>query len=253
MEWFEDLYNRPIYFDLYAEDDTRLALKEVDGIIQLLDLKPDQSLLDVCCGYGRHAVELAKRGYQVTGIDLSPKQIEQAQRRAAEAGVSAQFISGDARTMEFPSRFDVLLNLFLAFGYFQDEKENLRMLERMADATRPGGILLMDLWNREKEIRAFAPRMREHHGDIVIDKQWEFDAWNGRLNWTNTVTFPDGRIESWDHSIRAYTLIELRNMFHAVGFEVEKVFGDFAGNPYTLDSSNMILLARKRYGLGLSI
>ena len=129
LEWFEDLYNRQIFFDLYVEEDIRKAPKEVNGVVKILGLKPGQSILDVCCGYGRHSIELARRGYRVTGIDLSPKQIAVARRRAKEEDLTINFLIGDAREMEFQNKFDITLNLFLSFGYFKDDAENLKMLQ----------------------------------------------------------------------------------------------------------------------------
>jgi SAM-dependent methyltransferase len=246
MEWFRDLYNRQIYFDLYAQADTQLALQEVDGMVELLGLAPGSRVLDVCCGYGRHAIELAKRGHQVTGVDLSPLQIEAARENAQAAGVEVDFVVGDAREMGYREAFDVTLNLFTSFGFFEDEADNLAMLASIARASAPGGRLLLDLWNREKQIRDFRPLEVEERADGVrIEKRWAFDAWGGRLNWRNQVTFPDGRVERWEHSIRAYTLVELRQMLEQVGFKLERVYGAFDGRAYTLDAPQMVLVARK--------
>jgi SAM-dependent methyltransferase len=246
MDWFEDLYNRQIYFELYSESDTRLATQEVDSIVRLLGLEPGQALLDVCCGYGRHAIELAKRGYHVTGIDLSPLQIQAAIKSAHAADVRVNFIVGDARKMGFQDEFDVTLNLFTSFGFFQDEADDVQMMECIARATLPGGLFLMDLWNREKQLRDFSPvQIEEWETGVRIEKKWQFDAWRGKIEWTNTVTFPDGRVESWDHSIRAYTLVELRHMLKKVGLELERVFGAFDGRDYSLDAPQMITVARK--------
>ena len=245
MNWYEDIFNRQIFFDLYSEEDIRIAPQEVESIVKLLHLQPGLSILDVCCGYGRHAIELAKRGYEVTGIDLSPKQIGVAIQRAKEAGLAINFVVGDAREMKFQNEFDITLNLFLSFGYFQEEMDNLKMLEKIARATASDGLFLMDLWNREKQIRDFTPKEIEEHGEIIIEKRWHFDPWEGRLNWENTVIFPDRRKESWEHSIRAYTLVELKNILNEVGFQLEKVFGDFDSHDSTIDSPNMILVSRK--------
>jgi ubiquinone/menaquinone biosynthesis C-methylase UbiE len=96
-------------------------------------------VLDVCCGYGRHALELGRRGRRVTGIDLAPAQIEFARRRAEAAGIQpAQFVQGDVRTMQFAEPFDACLNLFTSFGFFDDDG-NQEMLARIAQATRADG------------------------------------------------------------------------------------------------------------------
>ena len=245
MNWHQDLYNRQIYLDLYAEEDTRLAVEQVDDLVRLLDIPPGASILDVCCGYGRHAIELAKRGFRVTGIDLAPKQIDEAKRRASESDIEIEFLHGDAGEMSFLKPFDVALSLFLSFG-FDDDEGNLRMLRRISEATASGGVLLMDLWNREKEIRDFSPvAIEERDGGIRVEKRWEFDQWNGRLNWENLVKLPDGSTERWEHSVRAYTLVELRHMLEEVGFRMEKVYGDFKGSDYTLASAQMVTLSRK--------
>jgi SAM-dependent methyltransferase len=246
MQWFEDLYNRQIYFDLYAESDTQLAVEEVDQIIALLNLVPGQSILDVCCGYGRHAIELARRGFQVTGVDLSPVQIASARERAQATKVRVDFVIGDARQMPYQDQFDVSLNLFTSFGFFEDDADNFKMLQRIAGATVPGGRFLIDLWNREKQIREFEPiEVEEWTGGVRIEKEWHFDAWSGRINWTNRVLFPDGRQEGWNHSVRAYTLVELRRMLEQVGFKLERVHGGFDGRDYSLDAPQMIIIARK--------
>jgi SAM-dependent methyltransferase len=247
MEWFRDLYNRQIYFDLYAQADTRLAIQEVEGIVNLLRLEPGQRVLDVCCGYGRHAIELARRGHRVTGVDLSPVQIRAARENAQAAGVEIDFVVGDAREMGYQDQFDVTLNLFTSFGFFDDEADNLAMLGSIARASAPGGLFLLDLWNREKQIRDFKPVEVEERADGVrIEKRWAFDAWRGRLNWSNHVTFPDGREERWEHSVRAYTLVELRQMLERVDFELERVYGGFDSRANTLDAPQMVLVARRR-------
>ena len=249
MTWYEDLFNRQTFLDLYAEQDSRLAVQEVDGLVSLLNLQPSQSILDVCCGYGRHAIELAKRGHRVTGVDLAPLQVNAAVAGAAKAGVQAEFLVGDARHMRFQQGFDVTLNLLTSFGLFEEDAEHLEMLARIADATKLGGLFLMDLWNREQVIRDFGEREIETRPDgIKIEEQWSFDPWRGRIDWDNTVRFPDGSCETWHQSVRAYTLVELKNMLGHAGFEMERVYGDFQGRAYSLDSPNMITVSRKLGG-----
>lgn len=245
MTWYEDLYNRQIYFDLYAEEDTRLAVKQVDDLLKLLDVPPGASILDVCCGYGRHAIPLAGRGFRVTGIDLAQQQITEANTRAAQAGVEAAFILGNAREMSFAEPFDVSISVFVSFG-FDDDEDNLELLRRISQATAPGGLLLMDLWNREREVRELTPlEIETRPGGVRVEKRREFDCWNGRLNWENTVLLPDGSAETWRQSMRLYTLEELRRMLDAVGFRLERVYGDLRGSRYAPDSPQMVTVSRK--------
>ena len=247
MKWYEDLYQRQLYLDLYAEGDTQIAPHEVDAVVRLLGMPAGCSVLDVCCGYGRHAIELARRGYRVTGIDLAPRQIEEAQLRARAAGVTARFVVGDARAMDFEQEFAVCLNLFTSFGFFDTDAENLEMLRRIAQVAAPGGRFLLESWNRERVIREFAPcEVEELAGGIQIEKTWQFDAWAGRIDWQNTVTFPGGRQERWGHSIRANTLAELRHLLETAGFALERAYGDWDGRDYDLASERLIAVAKRR-------
>ncbi len=236
MTWFEDLYNRQIYLDLYAPEDIKLAKIEIDRLVRILELSPEQTILDVCCGYGRHALELARRGFTVTGIDLASRQIDAAKIQANAEDLDVTFQCGDAREMIFARPFDVTLNLFTSFGFFPTDAENRRMLGKIFEATSPGGSFLLDFWNRERILRKFTPQETETRPDgIRIDKQWEFDAINGRINWDNQVIFPDGKHARWSQSVRAYTLFEIRTLLEAVGFTVDKVFGNWEGREYSVE------------------
>lgn len=247
MEWWEDIYNRQIYFDLYEEADAQLAEQQVQQIIALLHLPDGASTLDLCCGYGRHSIKLAQRGFKVTGVDISAKQIQHAREVAAKAHAQVDFQVADARTLNFQATFDVVLNMFTSFGFFKNDNENRQVLQGVFRALKPGGKLLIDFWNREKEIRDFQPTACEKIRDIIVLKEWQFDAIAGRLNWTNTVIFPDGRRESWDHSVRAYTVAELKTLVEDAGLKFEAVYGSLAGEEYTMDSAAAIIVARKPF------
>lgn len=245
MEWWEDIYNRQIYFDLYEQEDTKLAEKEVQQVLTLLYPPEGARILDLCCGYGRHSIPLARRGFQVTGVDISTTQIQHAREVASKANAHLDFHVADARKLNFQEAFDVVLSMFVSFGFFNDENEAKAMLQGVFSALKPGGKFLLDFWNREKEIREFKPYACEKNRDVIVLKEWQFDALAGRLNWTNTVIFPDGKRESWDHSVRAYTVAELKALLEEVGLKFEAVYGSLAGEDYTLDSPSAITIATR--------
>jgi SAM-dependent methyltransferase len=212
----------------------------------LLDLHPPAHILDVPCGYGRHSIELARRNFRVTGVDLSEVQIARARKKAAEAGVSSHFIVGDARALPVAGPFDAAINMFLSFGYFATDEENQAMLDGIARVLRSGGRLLIDFWNREHEMRAFQPTVLDKRDDGILEiEDWSFDPMAGRLNWTNTVIFPDNRRETWAHSIRAFTVAEVKKMVETAGLTLLSVYGDLDGTPYTMDSESAIFVAGK--------
>ena len=127
---------------------------EVRFLVRLLRLPAGAKILDVPCGYGRHSIELARRGFRVTGIDISAALLAQARRAAADLGVEVEFRRRDMRRLAYRGRFDAVLNLFTSFGYFGDagDLEILRRFRRAlrpARAGEPGGWLVLHLINRD--------------------------------------------------------------------------------------------------------
>lgn len=254
-EWWRDVFDRPAFLELYERADTELAVRQAEHILRLLGgeagaLRPPARILDVCCGYGRHSIELARRGFRVVGVDISEVQVGHARRKAAGAAAGAgtvpAFVIGDARALPVRGPFDAAINMFLSFGYFATDAENQAMLDGIARALRPGGRLLVDFWNREHEIRSFQPTVVDKRDDGIIEiEDWTFDHLAGRLNWTNTVIFPDGRRESWEHSLRAFTVAEVRQMLEAAGFRLVNVYGRLEGEAYTMDSEAAVFVAER--------
>jgi len=245
-EWWHDVFNRPAFFKLYQRADLARAATQVDQVLALLDLHPPARVLDVCSGYGRHSVELARRGFTVTGVDISEVQVAQAVRHAASAEVRPAFVIGDARALPVRGPYDAAINMFLSFGYFATDAESQAMLDSVARVLRRGGRLLIDFWNREREVRGFQPTVLDRRDDGILEiEDWSFDPLAGRLNWTNTVIYPDGRREAWSQSIRAFTVAEVRAMLEAAGFVLTALYGNLEGEPYTMDSDAAIFVAER--------
>jgi SAM-dependent methyltransferase len=245
-EWWHDVFNRPAFFDLYQRADLDRAATQVDQVLTLLDLRAPAHVLDVCCGYGRHSVELARRGFDVAGVDISEVQIANALKHAASAGARPAFVVGDARALPVRGPFDAAINMFLSFGYFATDEESQAMLDGVARALRRGGRLLIDFWNREIEIRNFQSTVLDRRDDDILEiEDWRFDHLAGRLSWTNTVIYPDGRREAWSQSIRAFTVVEVKTMLERAGFALTALYGSLAGEPYAMDSESAIFVAQR--------
>ncbi len=245
MEWWRRLFNSTLYFDLYESQDTELAKTQVPQLTALLGLAPPARVLDVGCGYGRHSVELARLGFQVTGVDISEVQLARAGEKAQAAEVAVDFRLGDARALEFEGEFNAAVSMFLSFGFFETDAEHVSMLRGISRALRPGGRFLLDFWNREYEIQRFDRWQVERTGEVYEVEEWDFDYLNGRLNWTNHAFFPDGRHESWYHSIRAYTVVEVKSLLEHAGLHLDAVYGSLAGSPYSIESQAAIFVATK--------
>ena len=214
--WYVTLFERD-WYDLLAPGGKRSQVdqdafaeqteQEVEFISAVLDLPAEASILDLCCGWGRHTIRLATRGYRMSGLDLSRYHLELARQAATEAGVDSQWLESDMRGVPSPNEsFDAVVNLFTAFGYF-DDADNQRVLEEVSRVLKPGGRFLLDVINRDNLMRVFRETdWRESDDGEVILEQRRWDAATGRIHAAWTVVGTDGQRVTHAHDERIYTL-----------------------------------------------
>lgn len=243
---FAQLFDADEY--LYFMEDTLRQENtpgQVDFIEQWVLPFPGASarILDLGCGHGRHAIELARRGHRVTGIDLAESFLSMARRAAAEAGAAVEFLLGDMADLRPESEFDAAICLFDAFGFF-DDAHALRTLQAVHRALAPGGRLLLDLRTREWMLRlAPATVVDMGNGDLMIDRQ-QFDPLSGRLVDRRTTLRGDRRRDV-TFSVRLYTFTEISSLLAAAGYGIEWVGGGFDGAPLSPDRPRTLIIARR--------
>ena len=227
-----------------AEDEERTRA-QVDFVIERLGLEPGARILDLACGHGRHAIELARRGLRVTGLDISEPSLEIARERAATQDVDLELVAGDMRELPWEDEFDAVLNLWTAFGYFADEAEDARVLAAVGRALRPGGSLLLDTLNVLRLARTWQPHGWQEldDGRLMIEDR-AYDHLAGRSTAVWTVIGPDGSRSAHRHSLRAYTLPELRVLLEAAGLDVVDAWGGWEGEPFDWEAPRLIVHAR---------
>ena len=219
--------------------------EEVDGVLDLADAPSDARVLDLACGQGRHAVEFARRGHEVTGVDLSTTLLSHARQRAAEAGVEVTWLHQDMR-VPVDGDYDLAVNLFNAFGYLESEHEDQRVLDTVAAALRPGGVFIQEISNREAQIRD--PRSAEVHRideRLTLIEEREIDLRSSRLRVDYTYVEGDRVTGRRHHVLRLYTLTELVAMHEAAGLHVEVVRGGWDGSALALDDFYVVLRSRR--------
>lgn len=218
--------------------------QEVRFITAVLELPAGSDILDLYCGYGRHAIELARMGYAVTGIDATQAFLDIAVQKAAEEKVAVTFRQGDMRQLAYDGAFDAVINMFAAFGYFADD-ENAAVVRRVARALKPGGLFLIDLLNREWMVRNNLNRYWRHpSGEYVLSYKVELRQGVATMKRVllNQVS---GAKTQYEFVLRAYSLPELEAVLDKSGLRVKATFGGFDGRPYGSDAPRMIILARK--------
>jgi SAM-dependent methyltransferase len=156
------------------------APQEVEQVLALAQLTPPLRVLDLPCGVGRHSLELARLGCEVTGVDRTAHYLAQAREKFNAAGLNAQFIESDMRTFQQPAAFDLAINLYTSFGYFEDVNDDLRVLANFYASLRPGGVLVMDLMGKEVLARIYTPRDWQTlaDGTIVLNERSVHHDWS---------------------------------------------------------------------------
>lgn len=215
----------------------------VDSILALSSAVPGSRVLDVCCGPGRHALEFAKRGYQVTGVDITKPYVEAARESMLAMNLSAEFIHADAREWSRNAAFDLAINLFTSFGYFETRAEDVLMLRHIHQSLKPGGTLAMELLGKEMAARDFIEgEWFERDGRFILTEFSVVGAWEGLRNrWV----IMDGkqRVDRvWVQ--RLYSATELRSALVEAGFASVDLFGSWSGTPYDASAGRLVALAR---------
>jgi SAM-dependent methyltransferase len=245
VDWFEDdaFWST---FDAYIFSADRLggAEPQVERVIALARVTGG-TVLDLCCGPGRHAAAFAGRGFRVTGVDRSRALLDRAHAHAVEAGVEVELVERDMREFVRPSAFDLVVNLFTSFGYFSDAADELRVLRNVHDSLRPDGTFVIDVMGKEVLARIFQPTLSvsSPDGRLFVTRQRILGDWTRvacewlAIEGTSVRSF---RFEHWIYSGR-----ELRELLVQAGFRDVRLFGDFEGGEYGPQATRLVAVARK--------
>jgi 2-polyprenyl-3-methyl-5-hydroxy-6-metoxy-1,4-benzoquinol methylase len=238
------------FFDSHAEHYmkngfTKHTLQEVDFLIEELKLPPGSRILDIGCGTGRHSIELTRRGYSMTGVDISTGMLREAETAAKEAGVTVEWVHSDAVQFEATRPYDAVICLCEgAFGLLnrdEDPTEHaLKIFGNMNHALKPGAQLVLTTLNAYAKIRELTQE------DIDAGR---FDPVTMIESHVTTWDLPEGKKEVQVRE-RRYFPSELRLLLQTCGFAVENIWGGTAGNwkrkALNLDEIEIMLVARKK-------
>jgi len=248
--WTEETFvENPGVFRPELEKRAAAAVEEVDALVDLLadehGLDP-ASVLDVPCGIGRHAVPLAERGLDVTGVDISPEYVDGARERAAAAGVDPTFREGDMRDLDVAGRFDLVANLWTSFGYF-DADTDRAVLADLRERVADGGALVMELSNKEGMLAAFDDDGVTRTDDHLVVETREYDPERSRVATEREVFAVED--DGYDHlgtmsfETRVLAPDTLRRWLLDVGFGSVALYADYEGGALTRESTRMLAVA----------
>ncbi len=246
MTWYKDLFatEDPARYEKYIESDASRA--QVDFVIDKLALEPGAKVLDLCCGQGRHLIDLARRGYDVVGLDLSEYQLEKCKTAAAAEGINPVLVHADMRNIGFENEFDAVISMFTSFGYLETTDEDQKVLNAASLALKGGGSLFLDIHNRDAVVAGFRPIewTENGRGDLVLSER-HFDPVAGRINAKEVTIHCDGHRTETSHSLRMYNYNELERMLELAGLCIDQVYGGYDSSPFAGASRAMLVFARK--------
>ena len=237
-QWFESWFDTPYYHLLYKNRDNREAHQFLDLVLQQIPIAPPDSILDLACGKGRHAIYLAEKGFNVTGFDLSPANIEAASEFSHE---HLRFAIKDMRDNLGKEKFDAIFNLFTGFGYFNSDAENFLVFENVKKALKDNGWFLFDYLNEPYvrhlkqlntgfEIEGVTFKTRKEFKDRWVIKHIE--------------VIDQGQHFHFSEKVAMYAKAELEHVLQSLGFEIVKVYGSYRLEAYQEQSPRLILLAK---------
>jgi SAM-dependent methyltransferase len=243
--WFENAQFwkdfEPLFFDQKRMETTP---GEVNQIISLLSLPANSSILDMACGIGRHSLEFARRGYDVTAVDIAEYYLNQLWEQSQKESLEIEIIKSDMREYVSQSSFDAALLMFTSLGYFTDVKDELKVVRNIYQALNPGGLLLIDQMGKEIVQQIFQPRdWHEIDGTYWLEERIPDDDWEHLTN--RWIIYTKGKIREYKFRLKLYSATELSAMLKQSGFKKIRIYGDLSGTPYDEKAKRLIVIGQK--------
>ena len=237
--WNEEWFNTEDYLNVYQHRNDADAERLVNLILANTILDHNAEVIDLACGNGRHSIHFAECGYNVKAVDLSENLLCVARKSAESLGLKIKFVNSDLRSFQSSSKFDLAVNLFTSFGYFETDDENFSLFPKVFNLLKNKGYFVIDYFNANY----LSNNLVTHSEDIVSEKKiiQERRIIGHRVIKDITIS-KDGLRKSFRESVRMYSGTELLTAIKNSGFKIHKVFGDFDGSKFDLNSSPRIII-----------
>lgn len=253
-DWFKKWFNTGDYLDLYNHRDSADAAKIAKLIENTVKLPKGSNILDVACGNGRHSRIFAKEGFNVLGIDLSPYLINEAKKELRKSTDQIKerlnFEIRDMRHLRYKKRFDMVINLFSSFGYFEDDKDNLRVIKGISSSLKKGGYFFFDYLNPvslRKNLVPFDISIRNHNVILQVRNIKGNSVYKDIAIVKNSKTSRTPVVSRFNEMIKLYGPEDFKTFFSRFGLKIVRKFGDYQGSTFKKsESERMIIVAVKK-------
>ncbi|MFO8110647.1 MAG: methyltransferase domain-containing protein [Thermoplasmata archaeon] len=244
-DWFEDQWfwkdYRPV---LFPRERLEKTSRQVDRFVELLALEKDAKILDLACGIGRHSLELARRGYDVTGLDLSEAYMKEASKKAEDRGLPVEFIQDDMRSFVREHHYHAVINFWSSFGYFEVEADNYRVIKNIHSSLKKGGRFLIDVMGKEILHRIYSERdWGRIDGGYFLEERFLKDE--GEYLESNWILIKDGKVKEHKFLYKLYSKYEIKELLKRAGFSSIDIYGDLYRSNYGVQAERLIAVAKK--------
>ena len=242
-EWFESWFESEEYLNVYKHRDENEARLLIDSIISITNIKKNSKILDLACGAGRHSIEFAQKGFSVTAVDLSKNLLNIAKQNAQSANVEIDFIRADIRNFIIDKKFDLIVNLFTSFGYFESDEENFKVFEIAYNNLNEKGIFVFDYFNKkflEKNLKP-SSNLNLDDGEIIQKRRIE----KGRVI-KDIIIKKNGSEKRFNESVKIYSLDEIKSQLISAKFKIKDILGSFDGKEFHEDISDRIIIIAQK-------
>lgn len=242
-EWFERSFQED-YMLVYRHRDDSTADSEIVNLLRHLPIRDSGRVLDLCCGNGRHSRALARRGYEVVGVDLSAVLLKQAAEQNSDPHLTYERY--DMRYLPFHDEFDIVVNLFTSFGYFSTDQENAIVVHNMAQALKTGGEVVIDYLSPNHVVENLVPYSeKEEDGMRIQEERWIEDGFVKKRILIHDPAASDPR--EYEEQVRLFTAEQMIEMLQMAGISPIQIFGNYEFEPFhAANSERMIFYAIKQ-------
>jgi len=239
-EWFEDWFDSKYYHILYKDRNLTEAEAFIDNLLMVLKPSKKANILDLACGKGRYSIHLAKKGFNVTGVDLSLQSIKKA--RLSETD-NLSFFTHDMRETFRDNSFDYIFNFFTSFGYFTTEEDHLKTLKGIKEGLKKNGTFVIDFFNAHQVIANLKAREQKTVNGIkfIIRRKVKDGYIHKRIRFEDK-----GKIYVHTEKVRAFVKADFKKMFKKVGLEIVDIYGDYNIGKYNKKTSSRLILVVKK-------
>lgn len=247
-EWFADESyweaNRTFIWTDHQIEKSGFA---VSNIVKLLGMREGESILDLACGFGRHSFEFDKLGFSVTGVDLNPNFITEANEKTRNTGRAIRFIQADMREFREPESFNNVVMLYNSFGYFKDRNDDERVIRNCFDSLLPGGKILISVMGQEINKR-YMPSGKDRHwwenDEVIRLQECRVDE---DTNWITIkwILLKGNARQAFEYGLRLYSETDLVQLLSDAGFHDIQIYGSLSGTPYDEEAYHLVTVACK--------